>query len=401
MTDAILVLNAGSSSLKFAVYPIRSGATQPILRGKVAGIGGDPVLSIRDSEDRSVAQADFMPLNANVDHNDIIPGILDWLKSYQDGVSLFAAGHRVVHGGRDHEGPAKVTDPLLAKLDALAPLAPLHQPHNLAAIRIVAAAAPHLPQVASFDTSFHRTQSRIAQIFALPRALTDAGVIRYGFHGLSYDYIAGALPKYLGDRAEGRVIIAHLGSGASICAMKDRRSVATSMGFTALDGLVMGRRCGALDPGVVLYLLNEKKMEPDEIEQLLYRKSGLLGVSGLSNDMAILQGSVAPEAIEAIDLFCFRAAGEIARQAAAIGGLDALVFTAGIGQKSARVRRQIIQQLDWMGIKLEPDANDVNAIRIGSTASSVEVLVIPTDEESVIARDTLALIDSDQAQDKH
>lgn len=232
------------------------------------------------------------------------------MKAHWGGVTIRSAGHRVVHGSRDHESPARVTDALLEELDALVPLAPMHQPHNLLAIRCLAASAPGLPQVACFDTSFHRTQGKLAQIFALPRALFDEGTLRYGFHGLSYEYIASTLPLHLGKRAEGRVIVAHLGSGASMCAMKDRRSVTTSMGFTALDGLMMGRRCGTLDAGVVLYLMEEKGMTAGEITTLFCEKSGLLGVSGISNDMAILEASDASEAQEAIDLFCYRAAAE-------------------------------------------------------------------------------------------
>lgn len=395
MTAAILVLNAGSSSLKFAVYPDQSGDRSPFLRGKIAGIGTDPTFSAQSGEGPALRQDQLMRLDPRAGHNALIPALLDWLKRHQGGFAITAAGHRVVHGGRAHAGPARVTGALLAELDALAPLAPLHQPHNLAAIRIVAASAPGLPQVACFDTSFHRTQDRLAQLFALPRALTDAGILRYGFHGLSYDYIASALPAHLGDRAEGRVIVAHLGNGASMCALKSRRSVATSMGFTTLDGLMMGRRCGALDPGVVLYLMDEKDMTTPEITRLLYEESGLLGVSGISNDMAVLQASAAREAREAIDLYCHRAAGELAALAATIGGLDALVFTAGIGENSALVRSLINDRLEWMGIALDPDANARNAQRVSATTSRVDVLVIPTDEEAVIARATQGLTDAE------
>lgn len=390
MTDAILVLNAGSSSLKFAVYPDVDGAPPPILRGKIAGIGADPTFSASDGEGHQLPPKDLMPLNTdaghNLGHDALIPALLDWLKSHQGSVTITAAGHRVVHGGRNHSGPARVTDTLLAELEALAPLAPLHQPHNLEAIHCVAASAPGLTQIACFDTSFHRTQDPLAQIFALPRKLTEAGIIRYGFHGLSYEYIAGILPSHLGDRATGRVIVAHLGNGASMCAMKKRSSVASSMGFTALDGLMMGRRCGALDPGVVLYLMDQKGMSTDEIAHLLYKESGLLGVSGISNNMATLQASAAPEAREAIELFCYRAACELAALATAIDGLDTIVFTAGIGEKSALVRRRICDRLEWMGVDLDQGANDRNASRINSDTSKVDVLVLPTDEEAVIAR---------------
>ena len=386
MTDAILVLNAGSSSLKFAVYADKDGTPSPILRGKIAGIGADPTFSARDGKGHELASKDLMPLDTDAGHDALIPALLDWLKSHQGGVTITAAGHRVVHGGRDHAGPALVTDTLLTELETLVPLAPLHQPNNLLAIRCFAASAPGLPQVACFDTSFHRTQDRLAQLFALPRAMTDQGIIRYGFHGLSYEYIAGILPTHLGDRASGRVIIAHLGNGASMCAMKNRHSVATSMGFTALDGLMMGRRCGALDPGVVLHLMDQKSMTTDEVTQLLYRESGLLGVSGISNNMATLQASAAPQAREAIELFCYRAACELAALVSTIGGLDALVFTAGIGENSALVRSLICDRLAWMGVDLDEGANARSATCIHTAASNADVLVIPTDEETVIAR---------------
>ncbi len=399
MTGAILVLNAGSSSLKFAVYPDAPGTSAALLRGKIAGIGTAPVFSATDGQGRALPPGTLMPLHSGQGHDALIPALLDWLKTHPGGDAITAAGHRVVHGGRDHDGPARITDALLAELDTLVPLAPLHQPHNLAAIRCVALSVPGLPQVACFDTSFHRTQDRLAQLFAIPRAMSDAGILRYGFHGLSYHYIAGVLPAHLGARAEGRVIVAHLGNGASLCAMKAGRSVATTMGFTALDGLMMGQRCGALDPGVVLYLLNQKGMTPQEITHLLYSESGLLGVSGISSDMAVLEASGAAAAKEAIDLFCYRAAGEAARLASAIGGLDAIVFTAGIGENSARVRQRICDQLSWMGVTLDATLNDANALRIGAVESEVEVLVIPTDEEAVIARATQRLVGATLTQD--
>jgi acetate kinase len=388
MTDAILVLNAGSSSLKFAVYPCTPGSTPPILGGQIAGIGTNPVFSVRKSVGGAVPQVSPMPLDAAAGQDDLIPKLLDWLNSNRGGVTIRAAGHRVVHGGRTHAEPALVTNVLLADLETLVPLAPMHQPHNLAAIRCVTAALPGLPQVACFDTSFHRTQSRLAQLFALPRSLTDEGILRYGFHGLSYEYIASTLPQHLGDRADGRVIVAHLGSGASMCAMKDRRSVATSMGLTALDGLVMGRRCGSLDPGVVLYLLEEKGLTSEQITSLLYTKSGLLGVSGISNDMAVLEADSSAQAQEAIELFCYRAARELTALATDMGGIDAIVFTAGIGENSALVRRLICERLAWLGVDLDVTANERGIAHIQSTASDVSVIVIPTDEEAVIAAKT-------------
>ncbi len=394
MTDAILVLNAGSSSIKFAVYPCTPGSAPPILRGKIAGIGTNPVFSLRKSVGVAVPQVSPLPLDPAAGQDDLIPKLLDWLNSNRGGVTIRAAGHRVVHGGRTHAEPALVTEVLLADLETLVPLAPLHQPHNLAAIRCVAASAPDLPQVACFDTSFHRPQGRLAQLFALPRALTDEGIQRYGFHGLSYEYIASILPQHLDHRADGRVIVAHLGSGASMCAMKDRRSVATSMGFTALDGLMMGRRCGTLDAGVVLYLMEDKGLTAQEITTLLYTQSGLLGVSGISNDMAVLQASGTAQAQEAIDLFCYRAARELAALATDMGGLDALVFTAGIGENSALVRNRICQRLGWMGVALDGAANDSHAIRISSTKSQIDVLIIPTDEEAIIAQSTQKLLNA-------
>lgn len=392
MTNAVLVLNVGSSSLKFAVYPDSEGTSTAILRGKIAGIGTDPVFSAKDGAGRVMPHDGFEVPDRTAGPDDLITPLLHWIEANGGGATIRAAGHRVVHGGLHHAGPAHVTDALLSELDALVPLAPLHQPHNLAAIRRIAASFPGLPQVACFDTSFHRTQDRIAQLFALPRGLSDTGILRYGFHGLSYDYIAGIFPLHLGDRAEGRVIVAHLGNGASMCALKERRSVATTMGFTALDGLMMGSRCGALDPGVVLYLMTQLNMTAQDVTSLLYEKSGLLGVSGLSSDMAALEASSAPEAQEAITLFCYRAAGELASLASAIGGLDAVIFTAGIGEKSAMVRTRICDRLRWMGVALDADANERDATRISAIESEVDVLVIQTDEEAVIAQATRSLI---------
>ena len=386
ISEAILVLNAGSSSLKFAVYPRHGENTCAILRGKISGIGTGPKFTARDDIGSAVSPDELMPVSADMGHDALIPALLAWLKSRKGEISIIAAGHRVVHGGQHQTGPALVSDALLSELDALSPLAPLHQPHNLAAIRIVASALPGLPQIACFDTSFHRTQPRLAQLFALPCAMTDTGIIRYGFHGLSYEYIASVLPEHLGKRAEGGVVVAHLGNGASMCALKARTSVATSMGFTALDGLMMGNRCGTIDPGVLIYLMNERSMTAGQVEDVLYNQSGLFGVSGISNDMAVLEASAAPEAKEAIDLFCYRAACELAALTATIEGLDAIVFTAGIGENSARVRKQITGRLAWLGIALDADANAKSATRISAKGSAVDVLVLPTDEEVVIAR---------------
>lgn len=391
MTDAILVLNAGSSSLKFAVFPDNEGTPVAILRGKIAGIGTNPIFSAKEGNGVALPKEAFPQFEKTIGLDDLVPLLLNWLKSHRGGVTIRAAGHRVVHGGLDRDGPARVTNQLLTDLEALVPLAPMHQPHNLAAINCVASSEPDLPQVACFDTSFHRTQNRLGQLFALPRALIDEGVVRYGFHGLSYEYIARTLPQHLGKMAEGRVIVAHLGSGASMCAMKAGRSVATSMGFTALDGLMMGRRCGTLDAGVVLYLMQEKGLSAQEISTLLYKQSGLLGVSGICNDMAVLQESKALPAKEAVDLFCYRAARELTALATDMGGLDAIVFTAGIGENSAMVRRMICDRLAWLGVDLDVTANQQGVTNIHSTRSGIPVSVVPTDEEAVIVAKTRML----------
>ena len=385
MTGDILTLNAGSSSLKFAIFEAEQPDARPRISGKISGIGGAPVFSAKDEAGIALTSTQLAKLNPASSHEDLIALLLNWLERHLGGRSLTMVGHRVVHGGRHFSQPVRLDDNVLRQLDELVPLAPLHQPHNLAAIRAVAKWLPDLPQIACFDTGFHRTQDPLATLFALPRALSDEGVIRYGFHGLSYEYIAGVLPDHIGAKAEGRVIVAHLGNGASMCAMQNRRSVATSMGFTALDGLMMGRRCGALDPGVVLYLLQSKGMDATQIEALLYQQSGLLGVSGISNDMRVLEDSDAQSARDAIELYVYRAASTLAGLVPAIGGLDALVFTAGIGENSAHVRRAICDRLQWLGIGVDEAANDANEIRISSADSAIDVLVLPTDEEAVIA----------------
>jgi acetate kinase len=380
-----VTLNAGSSSLKFAVFASDAASATAEIIGKIAGIGQDPVFSAKDASGRALDKGALTTLDPSLDHEDLLALLLPWLGQHCGARPLLAVGHRVVHGGQQFQGPTRITNDVLAALDALAPLAPLHQPHNLAAIRAVAKWQPGLQQIACFDTSFHRSQDRLAQLFALPRALTEDGIVRYGFHGLSYDYIASVLPDHLGAGADGRVIVAHLGNGSSMCAMKGRKSVATSMGFTALDGLMMGRRCGALDPGVVLYLMQAKGMTVTEVEDLLYRQSGLSGVSGISNNMQVLTQSDDPNAQEAVDLYCYRAASVLAGLVPAIGGLDALVFTAGIGENAPIVRQSICDRLSWLGVTLDPEANDKNAIMISAEQASVRVLTLPTNEEAVVA----------------
>lgn len=397
MSDLVLTLNAGSSSIKFGVFPRRAGAA-PLIRGKITGIGRAPAFSAHGPGGDGMEKGDLADIAHDAGHEALVARLLDWLEAHQGDGALVAVGHRVVHGGRDFHGPVGIDERVLSALEALTPLAPLHQPQNLAAVRVVAARRPDLTQIACFDTSFHRTQGRLARTFALPRALTDRGIIRYGFHGLSYEYIAGALPDHLGARADGRVVVAHLGNGASMCAMRERKSVATSMGFAALDGLMMGQRCGALDAGVVLHLIQNDGLSAAEVGDLLYHRSGLLGVSGISNNMRVLEESDDPHAREAIELFCYRAASVLGALTAENGGLDALVFTAGIGENSATVRRMICDRLAWLGVEIDSAANEAGALRIGAGRSPVDVLVLPTDEEAVIARAAIGMAGS--AQDR-
>lgn len=387
MTEAILVLNVGSSSIKFAIYPARQDDADPILRGKISGIGTAPELALTAGRGDTGA---FGTITADEGQEQLTARLLQWLDAQPGFGAVIAVGHRVVHGGTTYTAPVKVDAQVLQTLAALEPLAPLHQPYNLSAIRAVAARHPDLTQIACFDTAFHHSQDPLARLFALPRSFVERGVQRYGFHGLSYEFIAEELPRHLGERADGRVVVAHLGNGASMCAIRNRKSVATSMGFTALDGLVMGRRCGTLDAGVVLYMLREMGMNADEVEDVLYRQSGLLGVSGISRDMRALERSDDPRAAEAIELFCYRAATTLAGLVAALGGLDAIVFTAGIGENSARVRRRICERLNWLGIELDPGTNASNAARISAAGSRCDVLVLRTDEEHVVARATRA-----------
>ena len=380
-TDAVLVLNAGSSSVKFALF--EASSLEVLCRGGIEGIGGAARFGGASGPDASLFDGPSLP--ADADHERATRWLLDGLRG-APGLTLRAAGHRVVHGGPDFAAPVRVDEIVLAALERLVPLAPAHQPHNLAAIRAVGRAWPDLPQVACFDTAFHRTQSRLAQIFAIPRDLTDEGLVRYGFHGLSYQHIADVLPGIAGERAAGRVIVAHLGHGASLCAMRDRRSIATTMGFTALDGLMMGTRCGAIDPGLVLHLIEERGMAPAEVSHLLNRRSGLLGVSGLSNDARTLSESADPRAAEALDLFAYRVVREAGSMMAALGGLDLLVFTAGIGERSARLRKGICEGLAWAGLALDAARNEAGQGRISASGSAIEAYVIPADEERAIAR---------------
>ncbi|MBA9071037.1 acetate kinase [Methylobacterium sp. RAS18] len=377
---AILVLNAGSSSVKFALFA--ADTLQPLCRGGIEGIGSHARFG-----GAAGAQAHLFEggLPEESDHAAATHWLLDRIRR-ADGIELRAAGHRVVHGGPDFASPVVISEAVMTALEALIPLALAHQPHNLAAIRAVRRAWPDLPQVACFDTAFHRTMPRLAQIFAIPHDLTDQGLVRYGFHGLSYQHVADVLPGIAGERATGRVIVAHLGHGASLCALREGRSVATTMGFTALDGLMMGMRCGAIDAGLVLHLIEQRGMAPAEVSEILNRRSGLLGVSGLSNDARTLLASDDPRAAEALNLFAYRVVREAGSMMAALGGLDAFVFTAGIGERSAQIRAAIAEGLAWTGIRLDAARNAVNAPRISADDAAIPLYVVPADEELPIAR---------------
>lgn len=390
---AVLVLNAGSSSLKFALFPMENGlADSPCVSGQVEGLGASPTFSVRNGDGRKQTEAVATSGELGTQHRDALSHLFRWLETNSPAIDIVAAGHRVVHGGDRYSAPIRLDNALLTELDAFVPLAPLHQPHNLRAVRAVAQLMPDIPQIACFDTAFHRTQPAVAQAFALPRALSAEGIKRYGFHGLSYDYVARQLPEILGERARGAVVIAHLGNGASMCALRDGKSVASTMGFTAVEGLVMGTRTGSLDPGVLLYLMDEKGMDAKALTTLLYKESGLLGVSGISQDMRTLLDSGAPEAREAVDLFCYRIARELGSLAAAAGGLDALVFTGGIGEHAAPVREKVAALSGWLGVALDAQANARHAQRIESADSKVAVAVVPTNEERMIARYTVELL---------
>lgn len=389
MSGSVAVVNAGSSSIKFALY-IAERELPLLYRGQVEKIGGEARLKAVGGDGATVVERSWK--SGDLDHEGATQEILRLGREYAARTPVQAVGHRVVHGGMNHAAPVKIDAAVLDGLARLIPLAPLHQPHNLSPIRVIAEAAPHLPQVACFDTAFHRSQPMLAQSFALPREFTAAGVRRYGFHGLSYEFIATHLRENEPALASGRVIVAHLGNGASLCAMRNGRSVATTMGFTAVDGLMMGTRTGALDPGVLLYLMDERGMDARQIEELIYSKSGLLGVSGISSDMRTLRSSTAPEAREAIELFVYRIAREIGSLAAALGGVDGLVFTGGIGENDARTRAEVLRLCAWLGVELDAAHNDAGNARIGTPASKVAALVVRTDEERMIARHTLAVV---------
>ena len=391
MTAFVLVLNAGSSSLKFCVFR-RSDAGEWALdaHGQVDGIATSPRLAAKDGSNRSLVDRAF---EAGVhDGKAALDVLTGWLHEHYAGVAVSAVGHRVVHGGAKHLAPCVVTPEVIRDLRALIPLAPLHQPYNLGAIEAVAERMPDVPQVACFDTAFHRDHSALAELVPLPAEIREAGVQRYGFHGLSYEYIASVLPDVAPEIADKRVIVAHLGNGASLCAMRARRSVDTTLGFTALDGLCMGTRPGSLDPGVVLHLFQAMGKTAGEVEQLLYHQSGLLGISGTSSDMRALLDSAEPRARLAVDYFVHQASKHVGAMAAVLGGVDALVFTAGIGEHSAIIRRRLCESASWLGLALDTEANEAHRTRISRAGSRVSAWVIPTNEELMIARHTGALL---------
>lgn len=383
MNKLILVINSGSSSIKFSLFTCDNQHLELYYHGQIQDLYESPQINIFNASQDQVFNQEM----TSQGHEAGLKILFNWLNDLSDSITLEAVGHRVVHGGSFFSCPALITDDVIQKIASLIPLAPLHQPHNLEAIKIINQLYPDLAQISCFDTTFHRTQKRLATLFALPRSLGDEGILRYGFHGVSYEYIASVITEYMGEIGNKRVIMAHLGNGASMCAMYQRKSVATSMGFTALDGLMMGTRCGRIDPGVLLYLLEQKKYSTKQVTHLLYNESGLLGVSGLSNNVRELLKHLDDERVlEAIDLFCYRAALETGSLLVALGGCDALVFTAGIGEHAPLIRKKISAHLSWLGIKINDAANNNNATIISEKDSTVVVGVIPTNEELMIAQ---------------
>ncbi len=383
--SSIAVVNAGSSSIKFAVF---DAGPEPALRlkGQIEGIGAAPRAKLSDAQGNVLVQEEPEP--NGFDHAVATQTMMRIASPFLEGRDIVAVGHRVVHGGSEYTAPLLLTDDISERLAAFIPLAPLHQPHNLAVIRAMGAMDPRLPQVACFDTAFHRSQPPLAQAFAIPRKYAEAGVKRYGFHGISYEYVTGRVRDLAPELAQGRVIVAHLGNGASLCATLNGRSVASTMGFTAVDGLMMGTRCGALDPGVLIHMMDQYGMGARELEDLIYRKSGLLGVSGVSSDMRALRASSEPAAKDAIALFVYRILREIGSLAAALRGLDALVFTGGIGENDKKTRAEVVAGCAWLGLELDEEANERGELFVSTAESRVAVLIIPTNEELEIAKST-------------
>ncbi|MDQ6618609.1 MAG: acetate/propionate family kinase [Pseudomonadota bacterium] len=393
MTEAILVINAGSSSIKFSLFELAQNTPRLRLHGQVEGIYTAPTFLARSAAGETLSSRAW-PAGTPLGHDGAIAHIVEYLRGELAQVRLLAAGHRVVHGGMAFGAPVRVDDATLEKLAALIPLAPLHQPHNLAAIRALGVALPALPQIACFDTAFHRSMPEVAQAYALPASITRMGVRRYGFHGLSFEYICAALSQVDVRAAAGRVVVAHLGNGASMCAILGGGSVASTMGLTALDGLPMGTRCGSIDPGVLLYLLREGGLDVPGLERLLYHQSGLLGVSGVSSDMRALLASSESSARFAIDLFVYRIGRELGSLVSALGGIDALVFTGGIGEHASAIRERVLQDASWLGFEVDAAANTAGAQRISVPNRGPAAYVMATDEELMIARHVVALLEA-------
>jgi acetate kinase len=391
MIPTILVINAGSSSVKFAAFQLRGGELDRLFSGNFEGLGSAPHLSIKDRDD-AILEEKHISNTELCTQNDALHSLFAWLLERHPEIEPVAIGHRVVHGGPIYSAPVMANHEVLAALREFEPLAPLHQPHNLAPIQRILELRPDLPQVACFDTAFHRTTPQVAELYALPRELYESGIRRYGFHGLSYEYIVEALAEHDPVAANGRLVVAHLGNGCSMAAIRDGKSVASTMGFTALDGLPMGTRCGQIDPGVLLYLMRTKAMDLAQLEELLYHRSGLKGLSGLSNDMRTLLASQEAGAKLAIDHFIYRIGLELGSLVAALGGLDALVFTGGIGEHAAAIRARVSRDAAWLHVVLDGDANRQDRLRISPVGRFPSVWVIPTDEELMIARHTVSLL---------
>lgn len=391
MAKGILVLNAGSSSIKFSLFELNAGQFTAIYRGNMEGITVRPHFVVKDQHDQKVFDADIdIEMIEGKRHAQTLSVLLKWVDDHMGDLELVAVGHRIVHGGDHYDHGVLVTPEVIAELDALTPLAPLHQPHNLRPIHIINETRSVLPQVACFDTAYHRTHHPVSQVFALPKKYTEKGIKRYGFHGLSYHYISTVLSDYLPEeKANGRVLVAHLGNGSSACAIKNRKSYASTLGFTAIEGLPMGTRCGTLDPGVVLYLIEQEGLSPAEVNRVLYKESGLLGMSnGLSSDMRDLLSSESPDAKQAIEVFAYQIARQLTALTTDVGGIDALVFTAGIGERADYVRQRVCEWMSWLGIELDHKANQDHAHIITRPNSPVTVCVIPTNEELMIAQQT-------------
>jgi acetate kinase len=391
MADAIAVLNAGSSSIKFSLFALRGEELDLTLRGQIESIYTAPRFFAKDASGKLQAERSWDE-GSKLGHEGALDHLVAFLREQLAGSRLLGVGHRVVHGGLEYTQPVRLDAQVLEGLEKFVPLAPLHQPHNLAPIRLLLERAPDLPQVACFDTSFHRSNPELAQMFALPLALHEQGVRRYGFHGLSYEYVASVLPTFDPRAASGRTVVLHLGNGSSMCAIRAGRSVASTMGFTAVEGLPMGTRCGSVDPGVLLYLMDQRGMDARALEKLIYSQSGLLGVSGISSDMRTLLASQEARAKLAVDLYLYRVGRELGSLAAALGGLDAIVFTAGIGENAPVVRDRICEDAAWLGVDLDPAANATGGPRITGPLSRVSAWVVPTNEELMIARHTRQLL---------